>query len=261
MTVQVNHMINTNESSKYLEHLSLKNIDLNKNGSFRLNLLTKNKEYYFKNCFFSNTNSFESCPTLYEFDFKNFPFYSMLDLTLNNEKGFYFESLNYAFFHQNLKVNVFNLESNGYSENGNPESIFLSVDAKYRIIIFQNKYESEIQICHREKYDLTSATYQFQYECNSKKIPENFKPMKKVFLKNTLFIRIGGHYNDESLSKNEVYILYREGPVIWKRFYRYGFSKELPVNLYYLLLPPAILFDILTYPLQTLIGKNLFPTP
>jgi hypothetical protein len=261
MTVQVNHMINNNETRKYLNDLTLKSIDINKTGTFRLNLLTNNKKYYFKDCYFPNLNNFDSCPTFSKFDFVDYPFHDKKNYTFNNKKGFFFENYDFAFFAQNLKFNYLTPDSIKYYFSGFPEKIFLSDDTKSRILIYTNKYNSKSKSCELEEYDHTSGTYFFKKKCNAKNIPRIYKPMKKVLLKNLVFIRLGGNHLDEPESNNELYIFYREGPVNWTHFYREGFSKELPVNLYYLLIPPAIIYDIITLPLQKFIGKNLFPTP
>ncbi|MCW7475600.1 hypothetical protein ND853_18805 [Leptospira levettii] len=212
----------------------------------RIHFSKLNKEYTYDSCYSLKIKQFFDCKFDSKISDKPLEYVNDVDYYINEKKGFIYYDRDYAFIHSNLKENFY---SNSNGQFGFPKSISISEDGLSRLITYYKPRPDLNDICYHQKFNPNSNSFEFKEDCDKVSTKIKFFPMKKIKLPKSIYISI---VEDRFYKKiKNMYISPNYKTSIWLNLDYFTEKKlENPNILLYLLYPPFMLFDIITFPIQ-----------
>ncbi|MCW7464036.1 hypothetical protein [Leptospira limi] len=246
MTMHLNYRLypQTIQTSISIDSITaLEEIDEN---SIRIQIPKLNKDYIYDSCYSFKFRDFFYCKIDSNNTSKFLKFENDVNYLISGKKAFIYYDRDFAFIHSNLKQNFYS-DSNG--QFGFPKSISISEDGLSRLITYYKPRPDLNDVCYHEKYNPNSNSFDFKEDCDRISTKSKFFPMKKVKLPKSIYINI---VEDKFYKKaKSIFISPNYNKSIWLNLDYFTEKKlENPNILLYLLYPPFILFDIITFPIQ-----------
>ncbi|MCW7532355.1 hypothetical protein ND862_19215 [Leptospira sp. 2 VSF20] len=244
MTMQLNYTLypkTIRDAYKVTSINGLEEIDKN---TLKFNFPDQNPEIDYANCFHIPANNFKYCDRNEKVPYKQLLLIKEDDFYFFNKKGFIYIDSDIAFISPNMKHNLYE-DSKG--QFGIPKSIDISEDGLSRFTTYYKPRIDLNDVCYHETFNPVSNSFIFKEDCS--RVKKKFKTyrMEKVKIKKGIYLNLKNTDKFYRLS----YISPTESNSIWIFLDNIdGKYIEFPSKLFYLLYPAAILFDIVTFPIQ-----------
>lgn len=250
MTLQLNYLTSPKKVETNLDLNSSEPILYKEEDMIRFNINNSDHSNSFKNCLSLKVKQFNFCKENLTTSPQTHAFIKDSDFFVEGKKGFIFFNHAYAFIHEKMIRNTYD---DGNGQFGFPKSISISEDGNSRLITYYKPRKDLNDVCYFEELNTENNRFQFKTDCNKLKANIKFKPMKMVKLPKAIYISIPDKKSN-SMYARKIFINQNSKENLFIPVDSIlGQKTKTPNFLLYLLYPPAIIFDIITFPIQILI--------
>lgn len=233
------------EYDRKFENLHIRYVTRSASGWLKLELTGLDPDYEYVQCISPVSGRLDNCPKNEVFDQIVPDMISVYES--ENEKGIWYLGESTALLSPYLKKQIFFKSALQF---GPPLEAWIHEDGGEILVKFRKPRKDLPNVCYHEKIDYDQKSTHFLQDCSKLKSRSKFHPMRIVSLKSYLVVSIF-----ESLSDpQEVFIAKINTDVIRERevsiHAMQGERKVRGPKYLAVLYPFAILFDVITFPVQ-----------